>query len=237
MPAPDYLIEGEGYISPCVYLPEQVACMPLCNPRQRLTPEQTDDVFERGYRRSGWAFYRTHCPACVACQPLRVDPKRFSPNRSQRRVLKRGDTELSVRIGRAVTDDRRVALFNLHRSDRQLAHDGTEIIAAEYRAFLVDSLVETCEISTWFENKLVAVSITDVGRKSLSAVYCYFDPAYSRFSLGTYSILKQWELAAHTGRSWLYLGMHVAANKHLAYKANFKPHEKLIDGRWQPFYD
>jgi arginyl-tRNA--protein-N-Asp/Glu arginylyltransferase len=101
-------------------------------------------------------------------------------------------------------------------------------------------LVDTCcqstlELQFRREGQLVAVSIVDCGAQSLSAVYTYFDPAFDRLSLGTYSILKQMQLAESTQRKYVYLGMYVAQNQHLNYKARFRPQERLIGGRWIAF--
>jgi len=66
-------------------------------------------------------------------------------------------------------------------------------------------------------------------------VYCIWDPIYEPLSLGTYSILKQIELSRKMGIRYLYLGLYIADNPHMNYKAAFKPHERLIAGRWQRF--
>ena len=55
----------------------------------------------------------------------------------------------------------------------------------------------------------------------------------SRYSLGTYAILKQLQWAKESGRKFVYLGMYVANNSHLNYKARFGPQERLFDGKWQ----
>ena len=79
------------------------------------------------------------------------------------------------------------------------------------------------------------VAIVDVGRESTSAVYTHFDPAAARYRLGTYAILKQIEWARDSGRRFVYLGMYVASNRHLNYKARFMPQQRLCHGRWTDF--
>jgi arginine-tRNA-protein transferase len=34
---------------------------------------------------------------------------------------------------------------------------------------------------------------------------------------------------------YLYLGLYVADCRHLAYKARFLPHERLVNGEWRRF--
>jgi arginyl-tRNA--protein-N-Asp/Glu arginylyltransferase len=200
-----------------------------------LTPEQLDRLLEAGYRRSGWFFYRTECPQCSACEPLRLEAATFSPSRSQRRARKVGDHHLRLRIAKPEIDDRRIDLFNRHRTQRGLAHGDVPADEHDYRAFLVNSYCDVIEMSLWCEQTLIAISIADVGRTSLSAVYCFFDPEFSWLSPGTYAILKQIELAQHSQRRWLYLGMYVEANQHLKYKSNYGPHQRLIGGQWRDF--
>lgn len=209
--------------------------MPLSVPSSPLEPEQLDQLLEAGYRRSGRFFYRTRCPQCVACEPLRVEVERFQPSRSQRRAQKLGDTRLQTRIGPPSVDPRRLDLFNRHRHERHLSQSDTEVEEADYRSFLGNSCAESAELSLWFEGLLIAVSIFDIGANSLSAVYCYFDPDYSRLSLGTYAIMQQLAFARLRKFRWLYLGMMVAENAHLNYKLKYRPHERRIAGQWTLF--
>lgn len=219
----------------CSYLPEQTARMPLSLPHNRVSPEQLDELLAAGYRRSGWFFYHTQCPNCTACEPLRLSVAQFQPTRSQRRVLRRGDCQLRVKLQKPSLDARRLSLFNAHRHSRALSHGESAADAADYQAFLINAHCDVVELSLWLDDLLIAVSITDVGARSLSAVYCYFDPLYASFSPGTYAILRQIELARSTEREWIYLGMYVAANRHLNYKAKFAPHQRWVGGKWVAF--
>jgi arginyl-tRNA--protein-N-Asp/Glu arginylyltransferase len=219
----------------CSYLPQQIARMPLKVPTARLTPEQLDQMLAGGYRRSGWFFYKTQCPSCVACEPLRIEVEQFQPSRSQRRAQKRGDQLLQTRISHPTVDERRLELFNRHRMERQLSQGDGPVGMADYQSYLINSYTTVLELSLWLDERLIAVSITDVGLDSLSAVYCYFDPDHADLNPGTYAILQQVHLARTRGFRWLYLGLMVAANAHLKYKANFRPHQRLIGGQWQLF--
>ena len=82
---------------------------------------------------------------------------------------------------------------------------------------------------------LVGVAIADRAADALSAVYCFYDPSFARLSLGTYSVLKQIGALPQWGLRYLYLGLYVAGNRAMAYKARYLPHERLIDGTWQRF--
>lgn len=231
--SPEYrLITVQDTLQPCPYLDDMMARMPLQLPVGPMSAEVTDEILALGYRRSGDFLYRTKCPRCDECRPTRVLVDDFRLTESMRRVLKRGDRDLTVHWGRPLTDQQRVDLFNRHRSLRRLGSDKEPIDAASYRSFLVDSCCETLELSISYQQQLIGISIVDIGRRSTSAVYTQYEPELSRYSLGTYAILKQIEWARQTSRKYVYLGMYVADNRHLNYKGRFHRQQRLVDGSW-----
>jgi leucyl-tRNA---protein transferase len=220
---------------PCSYLPDRTARLPYRHPVEKLTPEQFDQRLAEGDRRSGVFLYRTQCPRCRACQPIRLDVEKFRADATQRRMQRRGDALLTVKIGPPTVDRSRVRLFNLHRDCRGLARDDWPLDEHSYAEFLTDTCCDTLELSYWHDDRLVAVAIADAGRESLSAVYCSFDPTFNLLSLGTYSILREVEFCRATNRRYLYLGFYIAESPHMVYKANFRPHQRLIDAKWSDF--
>jgi arginine-tRNA-protein transferase len=220
---------------PCGYLPGRVARLPYRHPVEKLLPEQFDERLAEGDRRSGVYLYRTQCPACRACEPIRLDLTTFRPNASQRRTLRRGDAVLKVHVGPPTIDQARLNLFNAHRDQRGLARGEGPIDAAGYADFLTETCCDTLELTCWREGRLVACAIADAGRESLSAVYTFFEPGFERLSLGTYCVLREAELCRRTRRRYLYLGFYVAESPHMLYKASFHPHERRIGGRWTSF--
>jgi arginine-tRNA-protein transferase len=222
-------------VHPCSYLPGRMARLPYRHPVEMLSPEEFDQRLAEGDRRSGTFLYRTQCPTCRACQPIRIDVHRFRPDATQRRMQRRGDANLTVRIGPPVVDRQHVRLFNLHRDGRGLGGGDCPLDEESYADFLTATCCQTIELSYWHEAKLVAVAVADAGRSSLSAVYCCYDPSFRLLSLGTYSILREVELCRASGRRYLYLGFFIAESPHMSYKARYRPHQRLIGGRWIDF--
>lgn len=219
-------------LSPCPYLPGQVARMPMRLPIMALRPADLSLRLAAGDRRQGLLLYRPACPMCRACIPLRLNLDEFQPSRTQRRVFRRGEATIETRIGRPKLSADRVALYNRHKLGRGLLTNDGLIRADDYEEFLVESCTETFELSYWYNDKLIGIAIADRAADGLSAVYCYFDPDAGRLSPGTYSIMKQADLCRRWSLRYLYLGLYVAECSALAYKINFKPHEQLIDGQW-----
>ncbi len=219
----------------CPYLPGRTARMPLRLPTSRLSAQQLDVRLAEGDRRSGAFLYRTQCPSCCACEPIRVLVDEFTPSRTQRRVLQLGNRRLQSELGPPEVSSERVQLFNAHRQARDLVGRDGDLDIDGYASFLADTCCDTFEIRYRLGEKLIAVAICDFGSESLSAVYCYFDPAFSSLSPGVYSILKQIELCRQWELPYLYLGLYIAESPHMSYKARYVPHQRLISGRWQRF--
>jgi len=228
------LVVVQDQLQPCPYLDGVTARMPLRLPVGKVTPAVTDRLLEIGYRRSGDFVYRTQCPNCAECLPTRIHLPAFRLTKSWRRILARGDRELTIAWDPPQTDSRRIHLFNQHRDQRGLGCSD-EVDRESYQGFLVESCCDSMELSVWCNGILVAIAIVDVGRDSVSAVYTYFDPSLGRLSLGTYALLKTIEWAKQNQRSFVYLGMYVATNRHLNYKARFVPQQRLIGGQWIEF--
>jgi leucyl-tRNA---protein transferase len=218
--------------SDCPYLPERPARLPLRLPARGLRADELDQRLAAGDRRQGPVLYRTNCPHCDACIPLRIDVERFEESRTHRRIVRRAGRALRCEIGPPVADTRRVELYNRHKQGRGLGAADGSIDLDGYRAFLVETCCDSFELRMYADDLLVGVSVVDRGFSSLSAVYCFYDPNHSHLSLGTYAIIREIELCRAWGMRYLYLGLYVQGSAAMAYKARFLPHQQRQNGRW-----
>jgi arginine-tRNA-protein transferase len=219
----------------CVYLPGRRARQPLRMPVRPLTGAEFDARMAAGDRRAGPLLYNQACPACAACEPIRIGVRTFAPSRSQRRAYAKAEAAVTVRLGPIDADDARVALYRAHGRGRELDHDGPPIDTSGYESAFAMSCVEGFEVRYEVAGRLAAVAITDRGARSLSAVYTFWDPAHAALSLGTFSILTQLALARRWGLDWLYLGLAIRENHSMAYKLAFMPYERRLAGTWHRF--
>lgn len=218
--------------SNCPYLPDRPARMPLRLPARSLRAHELDQRLAAGDRRQGVVLYRTECPECAACVPLRIDVSQFAPTRTHRRILHRDDRLLTIQIGPPTLDDRRVRLYNRHKMLRGLGDENGLIDHDGYLAFLVETCCDTFEMRFFRETELVGIAVVDRGNTSLSAMYCYYEPELKNLSIGTYAILKELEFCRQRNMRFLYLGLYVQDSTRMAYKARFFPHQQRRDGRW-----
>lgn len=207
--------------------------MPLRMSQSKLSGSQFDDLLALGYRRYGPLVYRTQCPQCQECEAIRIPVSEFAPRRTMARTFRKGNEAFRTTFGEPQVDEERVRLFNKHRNERELNRRDSTFTDSDYAFWFIESCTKTIEIAYHFEGKLVGVAICDLGERSLSAVYTFYDPDFEPFSLGTFSVLHQWQRCQQWNFEYLYLGFYVAGSPHMRYKARFQPHERLVGGCWR----
>jgi leucyl-tRNA---protein transferase len=219
--------------SPCEYLPAEQSQF-----RYELVPGLRIDTYTRrllaGWRRIGPVVFRPDCAECRKCESLRVLVRTFRLSASQRRVWKRNEGDVQVRIAEPSVEVERQTLFARFHEHGHQAKGWPAARESRLDSFLRNPF-PTEEWSYRVDNTLVGVGYVDALPEGLSAIYYYHEPTEFRRSLGTFNILKIIESARQRGLPHVYLGYYVAGCRSLEYKARFRPNEKLVDGRWTPF--
>lgn len=216
----------------CGYWPDRQARDLVFDPNDDRLGQIYPQALQWGFRRSGDILYRPHCESCRACIAVRIPVARFRPDRSQRRCLAR-NADISARVLPAGRNDERLALYRRYLTHRHPGGGMDTHGASEFDQFLVGQWVDGRFLELRDQGRLIAVAVTDLAPKALSAVYTFYDPDQSQRGLGTLAILRQLEWAAREGRDHLYLGYWIARHAKMDYKRRFQPLEAFDGRRWR----
>jgi len=216
----------------CSYLDDHQARNIYPDPNKPMTKHLYSQLIQHGFRRSGNIAYRPYCLDCNACVPVRINIEQFKPSRSQRRCLQRNQ-DLTLTHHSATFNAEHFELYHRYLSARHLNGGMDNPTEESYMSFLSSGWGQTSFIEFRRGSKLVAVAITDHVENGLSALYTFFDPDMTQYSLGTYGILQQINIAQTQGLSWLYLGYWIKDCQKMQYKQNFSAIEGYIDQQWQ----
>lgn len=229
--------------TPCPYLPgkwERKVFTELAG----SDPVELNDALSRiGFRRSQNVAYRPSCADCGACISVRVCAGEFSATASQRRTLKRhGD--LVVRAREPWATQEQYDLLSAYLATRHPAGGMADMSEEDFAAMVEHSPVDSCVVEyrepdvNGRPGRLVGACLTDRQGDGLSMVYSFYAAGQGdRDGLGTYIILDHIQRAARGGLSYVYLGYWIDGSARMAYKANFRPMERLGPTGWTRMAD
>ncbi len=216
----------------CSYLDDKTSQSAFVYPRYLLDTNLYSQLLTHGFRRSGNDVYSPRCAECSQCISCRIPIQSFKPNRNQKRCLKKNHKIQAV-IQAPVFQQQH---FELYVRYQQFKHpDGimATTTADEYIHFLSSDWCNTSFVEFFIDDKLAAVAVVDFLEHSLSAVYTFFEPDLSSYSLGVYAVLWQIEHARRLNFKYVYLGYWIEQCQKMAYKTHYQPLEGFINRQWQ----
>lgn len=227
--------------APCPYLAGKTERKVFTELNGTHASELNDALGRIGFRRSQAVAYRPSCIDCSACVSVRVVAGEFQPSGTQKRMLKRhGDLEVTACKPWATEEQ-----YALLRRYLKRRHPDGGMVGMDESDFA--DMVEQSPVRTYIieyrepsidgtPGRLVGACLTDQQGDGLSMIYSFFDPDLAeRPGLGTYIILDHIVRAGRAGLPYVYLGYWVENSRRMAYKARFRPLERLGPHGWNRF--
>lgn len=216
---------------PCSYLEGELARSVFVHPSCPMTSSIYAALMAQGFRRSGDDVYKPHCQQCSACIPIRLAVNEFKPNRSQKRCWKK-NSRIRVIVKAPIFEQAHYDMYLRYQASRHGDGDMVHSSPEDYLNFLSSTWSDTKFIEFSIDNELAGVAVIDQLENAWSAVYTFFEPKFSSYSLGVYAVLWQIEQAKKQQKTFLYLGFWIGACKKMAYKSDYQPMQLLIDNHW-----
>lgn len=185
-----------------------------------LSGEELDELLCRGWRKFGTYYFAPHCPGCARCVPVRIIAERFTPTKSQRRIL-RIAAAVEVRFSPLVF---REEIFEVYR-EHSMSRFGKR---SEMDEFINTFYTQSCpslQSEYYIDGMLFATGFLDRSAEALSSVYFVFHSDYSHFSPGILSVIKETEYAMSQNLRYYYMGYYIEKNRSMSYKNRFHPYE------------
>jgi len=216
----------------CAYFTGQQATTVFVDPFFQDNLAIYSYLSKQGFRRSGQFLYRPHCQRCEQCISVRIPVHAFKAHRNQRRIWKKNQ-DLTVSPVASYFKQEHFELYQRYLLHRHKNGGMDNPTPRSYVNFLTCNWANIVFYEFRLHGKLLAVAVVDFLGDSLSAVYTFFDPDYSKRSLGVYAILWEIEESKRLNLEWLYLGYWIKNCKKMSYKTNYYPLEYYHKKQWQ----
>ena len=205
---------------------------------QPLDPIVFDSYMANGWRLLGYSIIRHNFAVCRSQMcgtiPLRIRLRDFQFSKSQRQLLRR-NAGLSVGFGPIHLTPEHDALFQIH-SELRFSERRPDLLATFIGAQAHLEPVKGMSFSVRMaDGQVAAYSFMHVGQKAVSGTYCFFHPDFSKYSLGTYTLLLEILKSQELGMEYYYPGYSYDVPSQFDYKMNFNALEAYSwkTGEWE----
>ena len=216
----------------CSYLEGRRSTTAFVDPSLNIDKDLYSKMTTMGFRRSGPYLYAPMCAQCSACVPTRVPVANFQWNRNQKRCWKK-NVDIKIEQLDTINIDEHFPLYARYINERHKDGDMYPPLKTQFEEFLGSPWQTTQFLELRLADKLIGCAVVDIINNGISAIYTYFDPAYTDRSLGNLAVLFEIKMAQQLGLDYLYLGYWIADCAKMKYKTNYRPLELYRENNWQ----
>ena len=204
-----------------------------------ISPEQLDAYLGRAWYRMGQTIFTTHF-LCFgrnyySALWIRLSLEGYAFRKSLRKVMRKNENRFQTIVRRGYIDIEKEKLYQYYKS----SFNG--LLAPTLKDSLLDgeefNIYNTYEVAVYDGGELIALSYFDLGLESAASIMGIYHPAYSNYSLGIYTMLKEVEFAMEANLKYFYPGYVVPGYPRFDYKLRIGAvdYYQLSSASWQPY--
>jgi len=206
-----------------------------------MAPEQLDAYLAKGWYRMGQTIFTTHF-LCFGEQFysalwIRLPLQGYRFRKSLRKTMRKNDSCFTTHFRKAYIDREKEVLYQRYKANFP------GLLAPTLRDSLLDgedfNIYNTFEVAVYADRRLVAASFFDLGRESAASIMGMYDPAYAKYSLGFFTMLKEIEFCLEHGFLFYYPGYVVPGYQRFDYKIRIGKEVEYYDlgsNQWHPYH-
>ncbi len=207
-----------------------------------INGEELDAYLENGWYRLGQVVF--------TCHFIFFEEKLYSPiwirlplhdyrfRKSLRKIKQKVEGSFKVMVKPAKITPAKERLYQKYRNNFNgiIAPTLVNGLQDEHQVNIFNSL----NVEVYHGRKLIAFSFFDVGENSLAGINGIYDPAYSNYSLGLYTMLREIQYGQEEGFRFYYPGYIVPGYERFDYKLRIGKRDEvefysLRAGSWMKF--
>ncbi len=187
---------------------------------QKLSAKRYDQFLASGWFRGSVMLYKMDL-LCLeddlySVINIRLKIEKHELKRSLKKIERKGKDRFKVEIAPVKLTRDKEDLYAIQKKKFQgFIHKSLhDFLYSGFR----NTVFDTYEVCVYDDEKLVASSYFDLGEKSLASLLCIYDPEYSSYSLGIFTMLIELEFAKNNGFKWYYPGYILNEDRGFDYK-------------------
>jgi leucyl-tRNA---protein transferase len=176
---------------------------------QVLAPARLDAYLASGWFRNAYMMYRAKL-ICLnddlfSVVNIRLRTNEYEPSKKLRKIERRCESRFTTIVRPMQLDQEKEALYQQHKNRFEGFIYGS-LKYFFYGEIGYHKIFNTYEVCVYDGLQLVAVSFFDFGQTSAASLLGIFDQSYSKYSLGTFTMLKEVEYCMEQGMEFYYPG-------------------------------
>lgn len=194
-----------------------------------ITGVELDHFLNRAWYRLGQLIFTCHFlffnESLYSPIWIRLPLQNYRLRKSLRKIKRQVENNFRVEIRTGQIDPFKEQLFQKYRQHFKGNLSPTLIESLQDNGSI--NIYNTMNIEVFHGKKLIAFSFFDIGEKSLASIKGVYDPAYSRYSLGIYTMIREIEYGLDHNFEFYYPGYVVPGFDRFDYKLRIGTKEEL----------